>query len=241
VCDSWFCFPKQVEQLRQHLPVICMLKDVPAIRFLHGRRIYRLKRLYDKVNSSQPAKSATDSPIIGSIVVQMLGGPKVRVVFVRDKNNPSRWLALASTDLGLPAERVCRIYAKRWAIEVFFKQIKQELGLASEVQLRSYAGLIAHTSIVYLRYMMLAYYQRQQADDKTIPGLFYTYCEELKIMNMKLCLQIILTELVELVLRTGTVQLCGKIIGLFASFYDRHPMMTSYSIGLECLTANPES
>ena len=36
------------------------------------------------------------------------------------------------------------------------KQSKQELGLASEVEVRSYAALIAHTSVVYLRYMMLA-------------------------------------------------------------------------------------
>ena len=172
-----------------------MLKDLPAISYLHDQRIYNLKRLYQKVSKTNRKNAFKDSPIIGSISVKMLSGPKVRVVFVRDQSNPEKWLAIASTDLSLSPRQICRIYAKRWAIEVFFKQTKQELGLASEVQVRSYAGLLAHTSIVYLRYIMLAYYHRQQTDDKTIPGLFYAFSKELKIMSMKLCLQIILLEL----------------------------------------------
>ncbi len=124
---------------------------------------------------------------------------------------------------------------------MFFKQTKQELGLASEVEVHSYAAVIAHTSIVYLRYMMLAYYRRQQTDDKTIPGLFHAFSEELKIMSMQLCLQIIRLELVELLSSRGHDQLCGQVVELFSSFYDRHPMLSGYSIELQCLTAKPES
>ncbi|MDZ7691904.1 MAG: transposase [Balneolaceae bacterium] len=241
VCDSWFSFPKQLSKLSTHLPVACMLKDLPAISYLHGQRIYSLKRLYQKVNKTSRNNAFKDSPIIGSIRVQMLSGPTVRVVFVRDQSDPEKWLAIASTDCSLSPKQVCRIYAKRWAIEVFFKQTKQELGLATEVQVRSYAGLLAHTSIVYLRYIMLAYYHRQQTDDKTIPGLFHAFSEELKIMSMTLCLQIILLELTELLLARGQVQLCGQLVRLFDGFYDRHPMLARYSLALECLTVNPES
>jgi len=241
VCDSWFSFPSHVKALSTHLPVVCMLKDLPSISFLHGKRIYQLKSLYEKVNNRKRGKAFTGSPIIGSITVQMLNGPKIRVVFVRDSRTPGQWLAIASTDLTITPERICRIYAKRWAIEVFFKQTKQELGLASEVEVRSYAAVIAHTSIVYLRYMMLAYYRRQQTDDKTIPGLFHAFSEELKTMSMQLCLQIIRLELVELLSGKGYDQLCGQVVELFSHFYDRHPMLSGYSIELQCLTANPES
>ena len=41
------------------------------------------------------------------------------------------------------------------------KQIKQEPGLAGDVEVQSYAAIVVHTSIVYLRYMMLAYYHGQ--------------------------------------------------------------------------------
>ena len=37
VFDSWFSFPGHVQALSTHLPVICMLKDLPSIRFLHGK------------------------------------------------------------------------------------------------------------------------------------------------------------------------------------------------------------
>jgi hypothetical protein len=241
VCDSWFSFPKHLKALSGHLPVICMLKDLSAICYLHNRRIYSLKRLYEKVKKNKRKNTFKGSSIVGSITVEMLNGPKVRVVFVRDNTSPNRWLALASTDLTLSPERVCRIYSKRWAIEVFFKQVKQELGLANEVQVRNYAALIAHTSIVYVRYMMLAYHHRLQTDDKTIPGLFYAFSEELKTMSITLCLQIILCELIELLLRQGQVQLCTQVLALFGSFYDRHPMLTRSSIALQCLTANTES
>lgn len=241
VCDSWFCFPGHVRALSKHLPVVCMLKDLPSISFLHNRRIYQLKSLYQKVNKRKRSNAFKGSPIIASITVQMLNGPKVRVVFVRDSRTPGQWLAIASTDLNISPERVCRIYAKRWAIEVFFKHIKQELGLASEVEVRSYAALVAHTNIVYLRYMMLAYYHRQQTDDKTIPGLFYAYSEELQTMSMQLCLQIIRLELVNLLLSAAHVELCAQVVELFHSFYDRHPMLSAYTIELQCLTANPES
>ena len=241
VCDSWFSFPSHIRSLSEHLPVICMLKDLPAISYLHNGRIHSLKKLCKKVKDAQRNNAFADSPIIGSITVEMLNGPKVRVVFVQDTNNPERWLALASTDLEISARRICRIYAKRWAIEVFFKQTKQDLGLAGEVEVRSYAALIAHTSIVYLRYMMLAYYHRQQTDDKTIPGLFSAFSEELKTTAMRLCLQIILIELVELLLRRGQVHLCGQVVGLFERFYDNHPVLSQYGIDLQLLTTNPES
>lgn len=78
----------------------------------------------------------------------MLSGPKVRIVFLCDTGNPERWPALASTDTSLTAERICRIYAKRWTIEIFFKQAKQQMGLAREFQVRNYAAQIAHTSII---------------------------------------------------------------------------------------------
>ncbi|WP_340106959.1 hypothetical protein [Rhodohalobacter sp. 8-1] len=100
VCDSWFSFPSHVQALSKHLPVICMLKDLPSISFFHGKRIYQLKSLYGKVNRRKRGNAFTGSPIIGSITVQMLNGPTVRVVFVRDLRTPS--VTCARPDNGWP-------------------------------------------------------------------------------------------------------------------------------------------
>jgi len=194
VFDSWFAHAGLISQISEHLPVVCRLKNHPNYRYRHGQKIYDLKGLYQKVCRRQ--RSNPDGPIIGSITARMLGGGKVRVVFIRDEEDPNRWIGLASTDLEITPRRICRIYAKRWGIEVFFRQIKQELGLHGTLQVRSYSACVAFTSIVFLRYMMLSYYRRQCEDERTIPGLFYAAREQLQANSLQCCLKVILIELV---------------------------------------------
>jgi hypothetical protein len=64
---------------------------------------------------------------------------------------------MLSTDTDLSDEEIVRICGKRWDIEVFFKMAKQHLKLAKEIQCRDFDALIAHTTIVFMRYMFLAY------------------------------------------------------------------------------------
>lgn len=192
VFDSWFALPPVLAEISGTLPVVCRLKNHPNFFYRYAGQLYDLERLYHKVRRRK--RSNPEGPIIGSITAEMRGGPTLRVVFLVDQADPSKWIALASTDTDITPRRVCRIYGKRWAIEVFFKQTKQHLGLASELQVRSYTACVAHTSIVFLRYMMLAYYRRQQCDDRTIPGLFYAACQQLQALSLAGCLQIILVE-----------------------------------------------
>jgi len=241
VFDSWFAHAGLLHKLSRHLPVVCMLKNSGKISFRHGKRIYQLKGLYEKVQSRKRQKKSNEHQIIGSILVDMLSGPRVRIVFMCDRRNPERWLALASTDISISPERICQIYAKRWAIEVFFKQAKQQLGLAREFQLRNYAGLIAHTSIVLLRYMMLEYYRRQCTDERTIPGLFYTYVRELQMLGIQVCIQLILIEVLELIARQGQGQLLEQAIDLIGTFYQSHPWLHAFSFEKERVTLNSES
>jgi hypothetical protein len=65
-------------------------------------------------------------------------------------------LALISIDISLTEDEIIRIYGKRWDIEVFFKMNKSFLKLGKEFQCRSYDSMVAHTSIVFARYMMLS-------------------------------------------------------------------------------------
>ncbi|MDN4606165.1 hypothetical protein P5G49_01560 [Sporosarcina sp. F6_3S_P_2] len=50
--------------------------------------------------------------------------------------------------------------------------------LAKEFQCRSYDAMTAHTTIVFLRYMMLALSSREEGDGQTIGNLFYVCCDE---------------------------------------------------------------
>jgi hypothetical protein len=62
--------------------------------------------------------------------------------------------------------------------QVFFKMAKQHLKLAKEMQCRDYDALVAHTTIVFLRYMFLTYQHRIETDDRTFGELFYACCDE---------------------------------------------------------------
>jgi len=242
VFDSWFAHADLLYKLSQRLPVVCMLKNSGKISFRHGKRIYQLKGLYEKVAARKRSpKSNDEHQIIGSIMVDMLSGPKVRIVFLRDRHNPQRWLALASTDTSVAPERICRIYAKRWAIEVFFKQVKQQLGLAREFQLRGFGAQIAHTSIVLLRYMMLEYYRRQCSDERTIPGLFHAYVRELQMLTIGVCIQLVLLEVLQLIARKGQGNLLEQVIELVGRFYQTHPWLQVLSIEQERFKLNSES
>jgi hypothetical protein len=241
VFDSWFAHPGLLHKLSGRLPVVCMLKNSGKISFRHGKRIYQLKGLYEKVAARKRGKKSNEHQILGSILVDMLSGPTVRVVFLRDRRNPERWLALASTDTSLTPERICRIYAKRWAIEVFFKQAKQQLGLAREFQVRSYAAQIAHTSIVFMRYMMLEYYRRQCTDERTIPGLFYAYVRELQMLAVHVCIQLILLEVLQLIARQGQGSLLEQVIELIGRFYQTHPWLYAFPNEQERFIMNSES
>ena len=94
-----------------------------------------------------------------------------KIVFVRDRRR-DQWLALLSTDTAIEDEEIVRIYGKRWDIEVFFKVCKSYLALAKEFQARSFDMQVATTTIVFLRYAMLAMESRKANDDRTIGDLF---------------------------------------------------------------------
>jgi hypothetical protein len=176
--DSWFSFPSVIAQLSQHLPVICMAKDLPTILYQYKNVPMRLKDLYRHLKK-RPGKSK----VLASVVVQMNNGPIVRVVFIRHRHNRS-WLALITTKLDLPEEEVIRIYGKRWDIEVFFKMAKSYLNLEKEVQLRDYDGLVGHATIVMTRHIFLTLEQRFHDDPRTLGDLFYACCDEMDDLTL---------------------------------------------------------
>jgi hypothetical protein len=171
--DSWFSFPSVISSLRKHLDVITMLKDQPTILYEYEGKKLRLGELYRRLK-----KRRGRAKVKASVKVKTGDGDVARIIFV-SCNKKRGWLALLSTDLTVKEEEIIRLYGKRWDIEVFFKVAKQHLKLAKEVQLRDFDGLIAHTSIVMLRYNFLAYQQRLQVDPRTLGVLFRSCCAEL--------------------------------------------------------------
>jgi len=170
--DSWFTLPATVTTLSKHIDVIGMVKKTPKVKYDWDGRQMDLKAIYKILK-----KRRGRAKILASTVVTLKDGISAKLVFVRDKRKKD-WLTLLSTDIELTDEDVVRIYGKRWDIEVFFKMAKQHLKLAKEIQCRDFDALIGHTSIVFLRYMFLAYLNRTEIDHRTFGDLFYACCQE---------------------------------------------------------------
>ncbi|WP_407311836.1 hypothetical protein [Desulfosporosinus sp. SB140] len=99
------------------------------------------------------------------------------MVFVSHRKNENEWLAILSTDRTLTEEEIIRNYSMRLDIETFIKCTKSLLKLQKEFQGRSYDMLISHTTIVYVRYILLAWQHRQNTNERTL-GLFAELCDE---------------------------------------------------------------
>lgn len=196
--DSWFAFPNLIRKAWDlyRLHTVCMLKAMPKVYYEYQGQKLNLNQLYAAVKKRRGRARILSSIVVG--IGQLENGEQLaaRIVFVRDKrHHKKKWLALLTTDTELPDEEVVRIYGKRWNIEVFFKMSKSYLKLAKEFQTRSYDSMVAHTTIVFIRYIMLALESRNGQDPRTIGNLFYECCDELRDISLTEALQMILSLL----------------------------------------------
>jgi len=230
--DSWFTMPATVTALAEHIDLIGMVKKTPKIFYRYNGHVMDLMAIYSKLK-----KRRGRAKILASVRVQLKDGRKAKLVFVRDKRKKD-WLALLSTDTTLPDADVIRIYGKRWDIEVFFKMAKQHLKLAKEIQCRDFDALIAHTSIVFMRYMFLAYQCRIETDHRTFGDLFYYCCEEVSDISFIEALYRILTLAANQLKNLGNF--CEKTA---SAFFDTIMDTALQCVGLSKnnLIMNPES
>ena len=194
--DSWFSFPSVIRRVREHrLHVICMLKSMKKVQYTYKDEKMNLAALYKEL-LKKPGKAKVLANAIVQIGNDSEGNPvPARILFIRDRNRSKKWLALLSTDLELTDQEIIQTYGKRWDIEVFFKTTKSFLNLAREFQGRSYDSMVAHTTIVFCRYIMLALENRESKDPKTLGNLFYLCCDELQDISFYEAFQLILTML----------------------------------------------
>jgi len=170
--DSWFAWPKVICDLHSCAPVICMLKKTSKVLYEFGGLNLDVKAIYRRLKK-RPGRAG----ILTHAFVTISGGIPAKLVFVRDRRKKD-WLVILSTDVDLPDEEIVQLYGRRWDIEVFFKMAKQHLKLVKEIQARDFDSLIAHTTIVFMRYQFLAYEQRIRADKRTFGQLFHLVYDE---------------------------------------------------------------
>ena len=197
--DSWFTHAPLIQEIvSRGLHVIGMVKNDNKRYLVNGKRL-DLKALY----AAAPKVEGKHSTILRCIRTHLVPGIPVLVVFVRHRSKKNEWLAILSTDLTLAPQEVIRIYKMRWDIEVFFKCTKSLLRLQKEFQGRSYDLLISHTTIVFSRYILLAWQHRQSTDQRSLGGLFYELCDEVGTLDWAVALQQLLELISEVATKAG--------------------------------------
>jgi len=96
-------------------------------------------------------------------------GARVKIFLIRFGRN-NKWRMLATTDLEISFTKIMEVYAIRWAIEVFFKECKQNL-LLGKCQSKDFDAHIADATLCMVRYILLSYSERIHYGT-TIGGLF---------------------------------------------------------------------
>ncbi len=163
LADSWYDNKKNIAlALELNLTGIFHLKgDSTKYRF-QGRE-YTLKELYllvsRKMKRSGKARYRTYAL---KVELSLPGKDKqnslttLKLVFSSDvSNHHENWVVFVCTDIQMSAEDILLTYSKRWAVEVYFKELKQSLGFLKE-QSGDFAVCYASMHLSALRYMLLS-------------------------------------------------------------------------------------
>ena len=193
--DSWFSWPStMLEILKIGYYSVGMLKNMKTVKYLVNGVKMTLNEIYEN-HRKRPGKSK----YLLSVEVQIYNDKgelaPFRIVFVRDRKNRKKWLALGTTDIALDEETIIQLYGKRWDIEVFFKINKSYLSLAKEFQGLSYDLITAHTAIVMTRYIILASDKRHNQDPRTVTELFHSCYDEMADVTFARAMALVLETL----------------------------------------------
>jgi hypothetical protein len=64
--DSWFCWPAILAQLGQHVPVICMAKNMPKVFYRHQDQWVTLGTLYSRIKKRPGRAHILASVVVGT-------------------------------------------------------------------------------------------------------------------------------------------------------------------------------
>ena len=193
--DTWFSSPAQLLAVKDlGLDSIAMIRKSSRIYYEYDGRNLSIDKIYGMCK-----KRRGRSKYLLSVDVMVGKDHKIpaKIVCVRNRKKKKDWIAFICTDTKLSEEEIIRVYGKRWQIEIFFKTCKSYLQLVSECHSQTYDALTAHIAVVFTRYLMIAYEQRRNEDDRSLGELFFFFTDELADITFSESFGIIMTAMMD--------------------------------------------
>ena len=177
--DTWFYSDSLVASLKElSLDSICMIKKNLKFAFVGETERHNLKYILSTLRQRNHT-----SDIISSVVVQTESGQKVKLIFIRNRNNRREFITLLCSNIQLTAEKIVELYSRRWSIECCFKAAKQYLGLNSECFARDYDSICALNRISYIRFTVLEIIRPHEDDPRSHGLLFRESCAVIRTIS----------------------------------------------------------
>lgn len=210
--DCWFAHPVTILKIKElGLMTVCRLKKGKTKYLFEGSKS-TLTHIYNS-RKKRPGKSRYLLSVEITLGSQAEDSIPARIVYIRDRSNRKKWIALLSTDMDLSEEEIIALYGKRWDIEVFFKMCKSYLKLTGEFRQLSYDAITAHTTVVFLRYIMLTIERRKQNDPRSLAEIFFEVYDQIGDIRFEKAIQLILTLLQD-ILRNPLIELTDEQIDM---------------------------
>ena len=152
--DSWFACDKVISEiLLIGYGAICRLKRNKT-RYSYRGQSMTLSQLWHNVARHELRWVSSWQVKAAILNVELPLSGKVSIVFVRwSKKN---WHAFLCTEADMEISEILNYYSRRWAIECYFRDGKQLLGLGKG-QSETFDAVVAWASIVMIRYLILLY------------------------------------------------------------------------------------
>ena len=165
LADAWFGCKENILCCLENNLIGIMQMRRGTLTYRYQGADYTAHQLYAKVQRrmrplNSKARYKTASLVVGIDLQTQPKKPahwvKVRLVFsapVRERS-AGTWVVFLCTDVTLKDPKILEVYALRWSIEVYFKEIKQNLGFLKE-QSQRYELAYASVHLSAVRYLLL--------------------------------------------------------------------------------------
>ena len=203
LADSWFGSKRFIQAIRQikngALHVVCGVRKDKRRYLYQGNKVnaQALLAILKKAGNAKRCRKLNTRYYEVVVYYEDIGDVKLYVCrFPYQK----QWRVFLSTDTTLSFVAMMEIYATRWTIEVFFKEMKQQLRLG-QCKSRDFDAQLAHVTTCCILYIFLAYFRRVHAY-APLGALFESMSAELVEKNLAERLWALFEDLLEAVVRS---------------------------------------